>query len=176
MSDSTAQQPDSEVPADVLAQTLFIIFVIGDEGTRFYDLLKDWESHPTFRPDTFRFQLFAYLVATVALALTHEYSRQPNSVKVITALKRLVTAEAVQREVSSVEDLDDAIEKAASKLHDLLFTDPQAKPAYCFEWAREWLKLCGIDEYNPQVLFEFSYRWKSGYVALRKSIKETCII
>lgn len=176
MSAFQPQEPREEVPAETLAQHLFTFFVIGNECTLFRHVRDRCEASPTFLPEVFGFQVFVYLVASIAIVLTNEYSRQPNSVKVIVSLKRLVHDEVVRRGIHSTDDVEGAIEEAASKLHGLLYTDPEAKPGYCFDWSQEWLKACGVEEYNPQVLFEFAHKWNTQNVVLAKMINEMRIV
>ena len=177
MSSSDPQRPDSELAADVLAEALFNLSVVKDEDSLFQDLSERYRSNLDFRQEAFCLQRFVYLAASVALALTHEQARQPRSYHAIKALKHLVTQEAVHRPGFSTEKkLDDTIEEAASKLHDLIFTDPELKPGYSFDWAREWIKDCGVDEVNPAVLFKFAHTWRNQYLALARGIRETRII
>jgi hypothetical protein len=163
---------DADLAADKLAEALFTLFVIGDERTLLAELRQRCESSPSFRPDVFESQVFAYLAASIALALTNEYARQPKSADVISSLRRLVRDEAARRG-QSMDDLDDSIEEAAEKLGTLIDADPNS--GYSFDWAREWLNRCGVEECNPAVLFDLSHKWKVQSITLLKSVSETRI-
>jgi|HubBroStandDraft_6_1064221.scaffolds.fasta_scaffold223102_3 hypothetical protein len=160
---------ESDVTPDELADTLFALFLIRHEHTLFEELRIRCDSSPTFRPDAFESQIFAYLAASIALALTYEYVRQPKTAEVISSLKSLVHGEVVRRG-QSMDEVDDSIEEAAQRLTRLIDADPEVDTGYSFNWAQEWLKRCGVEEYNPAVLFHFSLKWKMQNLALAKSV------
>jgi hypothetical protein len=173
MDSDAPARPDGELAADKLANVLFLLFVLRDEHTLFRELRQRCELSPAFRGQTFEFQVFVFLVASIAVVLTNEYARQTNSAKAISALRQLVHEEVVQRGVESTEAVDDAIEEAAAKLGDLLYRKPNAESD--LSWAQEWLQICGVEESNPAVLLNFAQQWKLQNIALAKSVSETRI-
>jgi len=171
---SPNELPDESVPAQTLASQLFTHFVLGDETSLFDSLRFRYEHVPRLQLEAFHKQVFLYLIATVAIALMNESYRQPAAAKVIEFFKHLVHEEVVRRG-QSVEDVDNAVEKASVDLHALLFTDPAPSPTKSFDWTQAWLRQIAIVEFNPATLFQVSQTWRNQHVTLAKLIGETQI-
>lgn len=118
------------------------------------------EASPGFQKQVFERRKLVYLLAGNIIALTNAASQQPSFSHVFAHFTKRVRLLMQQIWKASEADIDAEIEKAASDYAVLLFTDPATNRALSFEWAQEWLRQVGVEEYNPSVLFRISGMWK----------------
>lgn len=162
--------------ASELASLLFSECVLADQQGVMETPFVRYKNEPGFRPDTFEQRVFLYLVANIAIALSDAASKRPHLFAVIEHFRTLVRAEMSSRWRYNHEFTDDAVKRAAGDYAKLLFTNREANRALSFEWSREWLREVGIEETNPQTLFEISHTWMIHHVTLAKFIRKVKVV
>jgi len=166
----------ARVQAEELAQLLFSLCVLQEETTVMRKEQSRYDNMAGFQREAFQRQLFLYLVASVAIALTNEHSRRPEISGVIIPFRQLVNSEIARRWRFSEAEADSAVENASSDLGRLLYANPGAQKGISFEWPQEWLKRVGVTEYDPAALFEINMRWKLHQIHLAKMLSKFRIV
>lgn len=159
----------TRVPAKQLADVLFEHFVLADEISWREKHLARYSKDAV--AEALTKQVFIYLAASTAVALTNEASRQPNVRSAAKRFRKHVTTEALRRWAAVEGDADRAVEEAAGDLARLFFTDPRQQASFSLDWARDWLAAAGAEETNPVSLFLISSLWKKQYVQLAKMLR-----
>ena len=160
------------IRASELASLLFSECVLGDQQGVMETHFVRYKNEPSFRQGNFEQRVFLYLVANIAIALSDAASKRSELFPVIEHFRGLVRAETSSRWRHNHEFTDDAVQRAAADYAKLLFTNREANRALSFEWSREWLREVGIEETNPQTLFEISHTWMIHHVTLVKFIRK----
>jgi hypothetical protein len=146
----------------VLARKLFAVFVLHDEDTIMAEECSRARREAVVRPDVFERQRFAYLIASVTLAINSIKHAKRMVPEIMEEFQRLVSAEVVRRQ-SDEAATNAEIQSAIDDCIKLIFTDPSTDRGLSFDWPMAWLHRVGIEETNPQTLFSISIAWKNHF-------------
>jgi len=162
------------VPASDFAATLFNGWVIASENMPSASTeIDSYRNDADFQEGLFHKKRFLYTIASVAVALSFlARKRQHYIPAVIAHLRQQVRDEMFRRWGYTDGPSDLLVQEASENLAKLVFTNPKDQPALSFEWAKEWLKDVGINEFNPVTLFKFSHNRKENVLTLINTIQD----
>jgi hypothetical protein len=162
----------TKVRASDLAELLYQQCVLEDEPYADQHLLLGQR----LDSEALRQRVFLYLVASIILALTWKYRKDPRASGLIPHIKGRAADEARRRWSQSEDYLVEEVDTAAIDLEHLLSTDPNENRALSFEWAQAWLAKAGHEECNPGTLFAISFFWQNQYIALGRMLERFRIV